>query len=114
MATNFTLWLGNKLQRNSRELLCGHNQARHNLPHRLSVVIPDNGKGQTHRPTHVVDASQLLAENISDRFNFNGGQGFHDWASTRIITDQHSAAVRRAQTLTRRVTCALSFFATPP
>jgi hypothetical protein len=80
MTIKFTLRYANKLQRDPRELLCGHNQARHNLPHRLNVVIPGNGKGEAHRPTHVVDASQLLAENISDRFNFNGGQGFHDWA----------------------------------
>jgi hypothetical protein len=77
MASSFTLWLANELQRNPRELLGGHNQTRHNLPHRLSVVIPGNGKGQTHRPTHVVDASQLLTENISDRFNFNGRHRFH-------------------------------------
>jgi hypothetical protein len=78
MASSFTLWLANKLQRNPRELLGGHNQARDNLPHWLSVVIPGDGKGQTHRPTHVVDASQLLTENISNRFDLNGGHGFHD------------------------------------
>src|SRR5262249_29083657 len=117
MASSFTLWLANKLQRDPRELLGGHNQARHNLPHRLSVVIPGHGKGQTHRPTHVIDASQVLAENISVRLNFKGGHGFHYWASTgcRLHHCEHnSAAARRAQTPTRRATCALSFFAAPP
>jgi len=69
MAIKFTLWHPNELQRNPRKLLGRHNQARHNLPHRLSVVIPGNGKGQAHRPTHVIDASQLLAEKISNRFD---------------------------------------------